>query len=561
MEKIPLGIAESSQRVVFALNRAAYAIITAEDTDDLFQRVCSAIALDAVVRVAWIGFARDDDGKTIEVAALAGSAGDYFKTLVPCWGDGAGGIGPSGEAIRTGHIQVMNAISENPKFAGLIDVIDRLGARSAIAIPFAIEENPRGVLTIVTTRDYISREHEFAELALQCRGLTHGMALHRQRRQARDTEARLAAIVQSSGDAIIGRDMNGLITSWNAAAERIFGFTAADALGKTMHLVTPRDRNGEVERLLARVKQGEDIVQFDTKRITKSGRKIDVALTMSPIRDVDGVTVGISTIARDVTSERAIETRVRELSAEILHISRVSELGQFASALAHELNQPFAAVMNYLAAARQSLKSDEPVKRDRGLGFLDLANGEIERAAEIVRRMRRMVEKAPLERGPALLTTLVEEACSLATVGARLDNITIVSHFETGLAPIAVDRIQIQQVVVNLVRNALDSLQQMAQTNRKSAREAVLTLRVFAGGDGQQEILVADTGPGVAKEIADRLFMPFVTSKDGGMGLGLSISQSIIEAHAGSLWFEPNPGGGAVFRCSLPSFAAQRTGG
>lgn len=356
--------------------------------------------------------------------------------------------------------------------------------------------------------------------------------------------AHLAAIVESSSDAVIGKDLDGLITSWNKGAQRIYGYTPAEAIGRPVSMLAPPELRNEIPHLIERVAHGEDVYQHRTTRVTKDGRRLDISLTLSPIRDTDGEIVGVSTIARDVTQLLSAERRVQQLTAELVHTSRLSAMGQLSSSLAHELNQPLTAIMNYAEAARQMLAASEhPVLR---VGeFLEKAAGQAERAGQIIRRLRSFVEKGTVERAPAELNKVVEEATVLATIGAKVDGIDLVYDLAPDLPPVNIDRIQIQQVVVNLVRNAVEVL--------RNVDRRVLTVRTRATETGEQEVAVIDTGPGIPAEIAPQLFSPFVTTKKAGMGIGLSISLSIIEAHGGRIWAEPNPDGGTAFRFRVPS--------
>ncbi len=364
-----------------------------------------------------------------------------------------------------------------------------------------------------------------------------------ERKLVETSRDRLAAIVESSHDAVIGKDLNGFITSWNHGAEEMYGYTPAEAVGKPLDILAPPDRKGEVFALIERIKRGEVISNYDTVRVTKSGRPVDVSLTLSPIYDAKGNLIGVSTIARNVTELHHAERRIRELTAEMVHISRLSAMGQLSSSLAHELNQPLSAVMNYAEAVRHML-SAAPGTPPRVLELLEKTAGQAERAGQIIRRLRSFVEKGTVERSEARLSEVVEEASALATVGARVDGIRVIFDLDPNLPPVNIDKIQVQQVVVNLVRNAVEVLRQ--------AQRRELTIRTLAGANGDQEVAVIDSGPGISPEIAEQLFKPFVTTKKDGMGIGLSISQSIVEAHGGRIWVEPNPTGGAVFRFSLP---------
>jgi two-component system sensor kinase FixL len=365
-----------------------------------------------------------------------------------------------------------------------------------------------------------------------------------ERKLAEAARDQLAAIVQSSHDAVIGKSLAGFITSWNRGAEEMYGYTAAEAIGQPIAMLAPPPLEGEIPTLIERARRGEVITNYETTRITKDGRQLDVSLTLSPIQDAAGQIVGVSTIARDVTQLNQAQRRIRELTAEMVHMSRLTAMGQLSSSLAHELNQPLTAVANYAEAARQLLLAAPTPPPPRVTEFLEKTASQADRAGQIIRRLRGFVEKGSIERVPAFLDEMVKEATALGTVGSASDGIRLVYDLAPGLPPVQIDKIQIQQVVVNLVRNAADVL--------RGAERRVLTVRTAAAADSYQEVAVIDTGPGIAPEIADQLFKPFVTTKADGMGIGLSICQSIIEAHAGRIWAEPNPGGGTIFRFVIP---------
>jgi two-component system, LuxR family, sensor kinase FixL len=247
---------------------------------------------------------------------------------------------------------------------------------------------------------------------------------------------------------------------------------------------------------------------------------------------------------RDLTERRGAERRIQDLQAELLHASRLSVMGQMASTMAHELNQPLTAVTNYLEAGRQLLAT--------GLGgpervseMMEKAIAQAQRAGDVIRRLRGFVSKGETERRIQNLNQLVEEALALALVGARQRGVRASLELDHTLPPVLVDHVQIQQVVLNLVRNAVEAMEQVQR------RELTIGTRAIAE-QGMAEVIVADTGPGIAPELADRLFQPFVTTKATGMGLGLSICREIVEAHHGRLTAAPGSSGGTVFRVTLP---------
>jgi two-component system sensor kinase FixL len=219
-------------------------------------------------------------------------------------------------------------------------------------------------------------------------------------------------------------------------------------------------------------------------------------------------------------------------------------MGQMASTMAHELNQPLTAVTNYLEAGRQLLAAGAG-RPERIVEMMERAIGQAQRAGDVIRRLRGFVSKGETERRVQSLNKLVEEALALALVGARQRGVRTSLELDHTLPPVLVDHVQIQQVVLNLVRNAIEAMEQIERRELRIGTRAVPE-------QGTVEIIVADTGPGIAPELADRLFQPFVTTKATGMGLGLSICREIVEAHHGRLTTAPASSGGTVFRVTLP---------
>jgi two-component system sensor kinase FixL len=226
-----------------------------------------------------------------------------------------------------------------------------------------------------------------------------------------------------------------------------------------------------------------------------------------------------------------------------VHISRLTAMGEMASTLAHELNQPLSAIANYMQGSQRLLEGASDDTSVKVRDALERAGAQALRAGEIIRRLRNFVSRGESERRVESLPKLIEEASALALVGAKDQAIKVRFQLDPAAQLVTADRVQIQQVILNLMRNAVDA---MAGEERRE-----LTLATHVRGDGVVEIAVADTGTGIAEEVAAQLFKPFVTSKRQGMGVGLSISRTIVDAHGGAIWAEPNPGGGTVFRFTL----------
>jgi two-component system sensor kinase FixL len=246
---------------------------------------------------------------------------------------------------------------------------------------------------------------------------------------------------------------------------------------------------------------------------------------------------------RDITRRQQTERRLHELQAQLIHVSRLNDMGAMASGFAHELNQPLGAAMNYLNAVRRWLEQSADERAPRMLEGTQRAVAEVARASQIIQRLRQFIAKSRTERSWEKVGTLVEEAMALALTGMAQGPVQIHLEIPSQLPEVHIDRVQVQQVLTNLVRNAIEAMVESAK------REIVISAVAI---DETIEIAVTDSGPGIAPDIMAQLFKPFVTTKSTGMGVGLSICRSIVQSHGGDLRAEANPAGGATFRFTLP---------
>lgn len=372
-----------------------------------------------------------------------------------------------------------------------------------------------------------------------------GEWLQRMRHQAAAREAHLQSILDTVPEAMIVIDERGLMQSFSSAAERLFGYSASEVLGKNVRMMMPalyRDNHDSyLERYL---RTGEKRIIGIGRVVVgerKDGSTFPMELAVGEM--TSGKTRFFTGFIRDLTERQKAEARLQELQSELVHISRLTALGEMASALAHELNQPLSAIANYMKGSRRLLdsKSDEQAIMIREA--MDKAAEQSLRAGQIIRRLRDFVARGETERRIESLKKLIEEASALALVGAKDRSVRVTYAFDPRLDMVLADKVQIQQVVLNLVRNAVES---MEQSDRRD-----LLICTERSDDGMAIVKVIDSGVGIAPEIADQLFQPFVTTKSQGLGVGLSISRTIVESHGGRIWTEPNPGGGTIFGLTL----------
>ena len=371
---------------------------------------------------------------------------------------------------------------------------------------------------------------------------------------AEDAEARAAhlrSILDSIPDAMIVIDNRGLMRSFSATAERLFGHSAADVLGKNVKILMPspyrEDHDGYIDRY---ERTGERHI-IGIGRVVVGQRKdgstfpMELAVGEMQVHNQRFFTGFI----RDLTERQRTEARLQELQSELVHISRLTAMGEMASALAHELNQPLSAIANYVKGSRRLLdsRSDDSLTPLRDA--MDKAGDQALRAGQIIRRLRDFVARGESERRVEDVKKLVEEASALALVGAKDTGVRVRFDFTPGADFVLADKVQIQQVVLNLMRNAIEAME--------TSEIRDLVIATAPAENDMLEIKVTDTGSGIAPEIGAQLFQPFVTTKRQGMGVGLSISRTIIEAHGGTIAARSNPGGGTIFTLTLPSVARE----
>ena len=364
----------------------------------------------------------------------------------------------------------------------------------------------------------------------------------------RDTiarEAHLQSILDSVPDAMVVIDISGIIQSFSAAAERLFGYTSGEVIGKNVSLLMPSPYREQHDGYLERYMRTGERRIIGIGRVVvgerNDGSTFPMELAVGEMKS--GKERFFTGFIRDLTERQKSESRLQELQSELVHISRLTAMGEMASTLAHELNQPLSAISNYLKGSRRLLEARADESSSMMRDALDKAAEQALRAGQIIRRLRDFVARGESEHRVENVKKLVEEASALGLVGAKDQAIRVRFDFDPSVELVLADKIQIQQILLNLMRNSVEAMQDSAR------RE--LRLSAVRVDNEMVQVSVADTGSGLAPEVASQLFQPFVTTKQHGMGVGLSICRTIAESHGGKIWVEANPGGGTVFRFTL----------
>jgi len=359
------------------------------------------------------------------------------------------------------------------------------------------------------------------------------------------SEAHVRSILSTVPDAMIVIDERGSILSFSSTAETMFGYAESEIAGENVSILMPSPDRERHDGYLGRYMRTGERRIIGIGRVTtarrRDGATFPIELSIGEARTPDGrVFTGF---IRDLTDRQKTERRLQDLQGELTHVSRVSAMGTLAAALAHELNQPLTAIANYMEAARDLLDAPDAAGIAMVREALDEAAMQSVRAGQIVRRLREFIARGEAEKQIESLRKLVTEANALALVGAGEQGIEVHVALDPAADRVLVDRIQVQQVLLNLIRNAIEAMHD-APVRR-------LEISSRAEGESLVHMVVADSGSGLDPAVAERLFEPFLSTKDAGMGLGLSICRTIIEAQGGRIWAEPSPFGGTAFHFTL----------
>jgi two-component system sensor kinase FixL len=345
------------------------------------------------------------------------------------------------------------------------------------------------------------------------------------------------SILATVPDAMVVINGSGEMLSFSAAAERLFGYAEEEVLGQNVSMLMPSPDREQHDRYIQRyLMTGEKRIIGRGRTVT--GLKRDGTTFPMELAVGDASTEGARVFTgfiRDLTEKVDAEERIEELRSGLVHAARVSAMGTMASTLAHELNQPITAVVTFVRGVRNLIQEGNPDDAAMIEEGLDEAFNEALRAGSIVRRLREFVARGDVEKSVEDLGALIDDAAKLALIGARERGVEARFQFDPTVHSVLVDKVQTQQVLINLMRNAIEAMAE--------APQRILTVSTAPEEGGFARVTVGDTGPGVAPEIAEDLFRAFNSTKAGGMGLGLSICRTIVEANGGRIWLDSGPEG------------------
>ena len=380
-----------------------------------------------------------------------------------------------------------------------------------------------------------------------------GGKLHRAQQKAAQTqweverrEMHLQSILDTVPDATVAIATDGTITTFNRAATQQFGYDPGEVIGRNVSMLMPEPYRSQHDGYMSRYLRTGEARIIGKDRVVVGQRKDGSTFPMSLAvgETKAGERSFFTGFIQDLTERQENAALLESANSELARLARLNELGEMASTLAHELNQPLSAIANYAQGGVLLLDRVDETYANKLRGALAEVSKQSLRAGDIIRHLREFVTRGETEKGPEDIKRLVEEAAGLALVGSREHGVRVDFRFAGDTGLVTVDRVQIQQVLTNLMRNAIEAMRE------SPVRE--LLVETTAAGDGMVRIEVSDTGTGIPDEVAGRLFQPFVTSKAGGMGIGLSISKRIVEAHGGGISAARNSNGGTTFTFTLP---------
>jgi PAS domain S-box-containing protein len=537
-------------RTLQTLYQCNQALVRATDEYELLQAACRILVEVGGLRMAWVGYREVDLEKSIRPVAQAGYNEGYVESVKATWEDIERGYGPTGTAIRTGKPSWTQNIQTDSSIAPWRTEALKRGYGSNISLPLMSDGATFGALTLYAKEPNAFNERTLEQFTELADNLAYGVIALRTREERKRAEeelqkqtAYLDELFELAPEAIVLRAVDNRVVRVNQEFTRVFGYTSEEAVGQLfMDLITPDELRDVAKRYGYLLDHGQR-VEAETIRHRKDGTRLHVSFVAAPV-SVAGGQIAIYAIYRDITERKQAEAALREAQAELAHITRVMTMGELAASIAHEVNQPLAAVVTNANACLRWLAGATPnLDEAREAAARIIRDGN--RASDVIGRIRALVKRSGTEQTRLDINEVIQEVVGLIQSEIQKNGVVLRMELAAELPQVLGDRVQLQQVILNLVMNGIEAMSAVTDRSRD------LLIRSRQHESDKVLIAVQDSGVGLQSESLDHLFKAFFTTKPKGMGMGLAISRSIIEAHGGKLWAVPNDGPGATFQFTL----------
>ena len=537
-------------QTLYQCNRA---LIRSTEENALLQSVCQILVNVGGLRMVWIGYRQLDQENSIRPVAIAGYDEGYVETVNGTWADSERGQGPLGTAIRTGKPSWTRDIRKDANFAIWKGEALKRGYGSSIALPLRSDGEPFGAFSLYAAEPDAFNESTLEQFTELANNLAYGVMALRTREERKHAEDRLrrSESYLAEGERLSHTGSWALnICSgelfWSQENYRIFGLDSGAPLNRDLltQFDHPEDRLFVKQTIDAAICEGRDF-EMDSRIVLPNGSVKHVHTVGHPVFNESGDLTEFIGVVMDTTERKRSEEALREAQAELARVARATTMGELTASIAHEVNQPLAAVVTNASACLRWLAAETPnldEARAATQGIVRDAN----RASDVIARIRGFLKKGEPVRVKLSVNDVVREIIMLTHGEVLRREASLLTELADRLPAVSADRVQLQQLLLNLIMNALDAMRAVTDRPR--------VLRIRTSTCESAEILVAlrDSGIGLNPEQMERLFEAFYTTKAEGMGMGLSISRSIVERHGGRLWATPNDGYGATFQFTLP---------
>jgi PAS domain S-box-containing protein len=450
----------------------------------------------------------------------------------------------------SGAIKAFTAMASVPTAILLVDLVpEALRLPSPKALRDEIAERKCAQEALIEAKNELERrvQERTADLTNANEKL---IAEIEQRKLAEDglrrSEERFRLLIEGVEDyAIFSLDPSGRVTSWNAGAEHIKGYLADEIIGRHFSdFYSLEDKQCGKPELALQVAAAEGRFAEEDWRVRKDGSRLWASVVITALRDSQEKLIGFSKITRDLTERKRAEEKLQAAQAQLSHVARVTTMGEFAASIAHEVNQPLSAALANGDACLRWLGANPP-NLDRARASICGIVEAVNRASEVIKRIRALMKKAPPQKTELNVNEVVREVSGLLLGELARNDVLLQMDLAPDLPVVFGDQVQMQQVILNLISNAMEAM-------KPATRPKELLISSHSETSGRVLVSIRDSGTGFGPEFADNLFQAFFTTKQEGMGLGLSISRTIIEAHGGRLWATANIAHGATFQFTLP---------